>query len=1369
MSTAFRGYNTQRTNKPPVALISALKEYSHVGELIILHGNSSYDPDNTAATLTYKWELSKKPKGSSSKINHLSEDRASISFVPDVLGIYEVSLVVNDSILDSEKVSLVTVARQADIPHGQAYKPDMRWMWGFLRNWNNAIEDRDRVATIWSAVTQLASEALIRLYEINLSKSIRTVPELLQHRWTYMPLRVDVEDGSLINFDTPDSGKYGGTSDESASANAVQLEKFVPCTPDRVIIIDGFPRSTSSKATVRTYTDFTGAQKTGCRIGVNETLPTQISDAYWWLSTGAVITDNEVINEQRCVAGDLLAVTMESGNKSTEVFWRITGVTSDGYIGFELTPEELTDTYSYYNTDGTFKQAVTQQLEDAFYVLDLDPGQFTYRELAVRMLELLFGGKKDRFESDFGVTLTPYYVVRLSRYSLPKNTISVPSIQANLENPVFVLRQNEDYVVVDDDIGEYIKLGDNVVLDETDLPKALWAEVSFVDNSDTVENNFGILVGGERDNLPDKITVWSKYRSAVQGLMYAFANGPTPANIRLGVQIVLGLPFTEHRGIVRVINPNYSDDAGLIIMEDVVDGETTGLYRLYNYPKAADLEQHPTKDRHIQVGDTLPPDDSNREFMPLCTGVSVHDWVNDPDWWTNIYDSKVPLPKYHEAFFEFGWVPDQDQPWPDAAMSPFQEAQKIHTFQVLLDPEVFDIEDMPFAHQFVQGLQKTWRMHQEKKGIRPHYTSSLLVAQLNVEDQLEILDKILFTLTGVMTDDATGYEASMRMDEYNNSSNRMLYHDAPMRASRTTKQIEGRFVSPHATPGLVRLDIDKYSGNFQIGETVFSQLVPYMEAEIVDISTSPAQPGSPVNEVLYVRYLPDTGPGPKRFFPYDRLEGTASGALAAILNETPALFESDYEFAESDTDYHVVRFRDILFVESGPYKGRYGVFRIDPAETQRLIIYQLRTDDPTHHPPVPYGPSDPNGNSSFRPLTDQEITDWQGDSNTYQAQVERPFHNPLHSAELYMQDPAKSMFLPPTVGSPGEFDTELAKHMHRDNIRSGHMLRVLDPAAGAAHNKLFEIIRGTVGDVPDPITAFDLGMWDEGAALPGLRLYGGPIANGWYGFEAYDPRLPYQKYLVGDTLPAQGAIADNFEVIFPALAESHDDFYNGMYMRVIGGAGQWDPSSPNGGWLVIDYNGATKTATLQRNHRGVFDNTSVIEINSFKPKDNARPISLIRGLYPASLVELSLMAAVKASDDAGTCTVSLTALGTNVVAANPANMKPGTQFNVNNPAWTLPTDPSWPFETGQVQTGDFLLLTPTADLPEHRILSSRLHEISSVIDGQTLDLVNAPGYTASGMLFTIIRAVPTTWRTASPNHVPGAPILYTPVSEWTMW
>jgi hypothetical protein len=1096
-----------------------------------------------------------------------------------------------------------------------------------------------------------------------------------------------------------------------------------------------------------------------------------MSDAFWWLSTGAVITGDTDIYDERCVAGDLLAVKLRSGNLSAEVFWRITGVTADGYIGFEPTPEVLTDSYTFYGTDGTIKQSITQQLEDAFYYLDLDPGQFTYRDLAVRMLELLFGGKKAKFESDFGITLEPAYVIRLSRYSLPKNTISVPSIQANLENPGFVLRQNEDYVVVDDEIGEYIKLGDNVILDETNLPKAMWAEVSFIDNSETVENNFGILVGGERDNLPDKITVWSKYRSAVQGLMYAFANGPTPDNIRLGVQIVLGLPFTEHRGIVRVINPNYSADENLIIMEDVLDGETTGLYRIYKYPTEAELETHPTEDRPIQVGDTLPPEDSNREFMPLCTGVTVHDWINDPDWWTNLYDSKVPLPRYYDAFFEFGWHPTEDKTWPEESMTPFQEAQKVHTFQVLLNPEVFDIDDMPFAHQFVQGLQKTWRRHQEKKGIRPHYTSAMLVAQLNLEDQLDILDKVLFTLTAALTEDITGYEASMRMDEYNNSSNRLLYHDAPMRASRTVKQIQGRFVSPHVTPGLVRLDIDKYSGTFQVGENVFSTLVPYMEAEIVAIDTTPAQPGSPVNEVLYVRYLPDTGPGPKRFFPYDRLEGSVSGAEASILNECPALFESDeYEFTlPDDSGYHLARYRDVLYVESGPYRGRYGIFRIDPAEKKRLIIYQLRTDDPTHHPPVPYGPSDPNGNSSFRPLTDTEITDWQRDADLYPAQVERPFHNPIHSAELYMQDPAKSKAVFPLVASPSQFSTDLTKHMHRDNIRAGHMLRVLDPLAGAAHNKLYEIIRDTVGDVPNPITPADLDAWDEASASPGVKLYGSAIAAGTYGFETYDPRLPYQKYLVGETLPAQGAISDNFEVILPASAESHDDFYNGMYMRVLGGAGQWNPSSPNGNWQIIDYNGATKVATLQRNHRGVFDNTTVIEINSFKPKDNARPISLIRELYPASLLEIALYAAVKASDDAGTCVVDLAAASTSVVASNPANMKPGTVFNVNNPVWTLPTDPGWPFETGQVQSGDLLLLTPTANTADQRILASRLHPINSVIDGQTLDLVSAPGYTATGMLFTIIRAVPTTWRTATPNHVTGAPILYTPVPEWTMW
>ena len=75
-------------------------------------------------------------------------------------------------------------------------------------------------------------------------------------------------------------------------------------------------------------------------------------------------------------------------------------------------------------------------------------------------------------------------------------------------------------------------------------PDRLWAEVSLYDNAEAIESNFGLLVGLTKEDLT-KITETVNYRQAVSGLMYAFTRGSAIEKVRLGAQILLGLPFAE--------------------------------------------------------------------------------------------------------------------------------------------------------------------------------------------------------------------------------------------------------------------------------------------------------------------------------------------------------------------------------------------------------------------------------------------------------------------------------------------------------------------------------------------------------------------------------------------------------------------------------------------------------------------------------------------------------------------------------------------------------------------------------------------------------------------------------------------------------
>lgn len=163
-------------------------------------------------------------------------------------------------------------------------------------------------------------------------------------------------------------------------------------------------------------------------------------------------------------------------------------------------------------------------------------------------------------------------------------------------------------------------------------PDRLWAEVAFFDNSDAIEANFGIMVGLKKEDL-NKISENVHYRQAVAGLMYAFTNGSSIDSIRLGAQILLGLPFAEHRGIIRSIEGDYRLDRlgnpvlGRLLIEDVDQSNAAlGTQRVYTYPveggsKLAGLEDNPLTGKPYAVGDIV------QLFAPLSKGIEVIDYL----------------------------------------------------------------------------------------------------------------------------------------------------------------------------------------------------------------------------------------------------------------------------------------------------------------------------------------------------------------------------------------------------------------------------------------------------------------------------------------------------------------------------------------------------------------------------------------------------------------------------------------------------------------------------------------------------------------------------------------------------------------------
>jgi len=289
-----------------------------------------------------------------------------------------------------------------------------------------------------------------------------------------------------------------------------------------------------------------------------------------------------------------------------------------------------------------------------------------------------------------------------------------------IEDTDAVLRRNVDFFVEDFRghnslrfcVGVGADLGD--VWEGERPPDRLWAEYTYIDNEAMIEANFGAAIGLTRDKVPDTVD----YLSAVRGIWYALYNGPTLRNLRIALQIFLGLPFAEETGAIVELRTDFLSQKGRILIRDAENAE---IVRSYTYPRILDVETNPDTSLPYAVGDTV------EQFAPLVTGAEVIDWVKDPTWFEGLINQGV-----------------------------FYEVQKYHSFLVRVDSQAFSLQALLFAQQFIRN-------------VKPVYTDPLYVVNFKVSgdgDEIDVIDKIEMNVTMHLYDtpcDRLG--ASTRFDE----------------------------------------------------------------------------------------------------------------------------------------------------------------------------------------------------------------------------------------------------------------------------------------------------------------------------------------------------------------------------------------------------------------------------------------------------------------------------------------------------------------------------------------------------------------------------------------------------------------------------
>ncbi len=107
-STEVCKYTASATNTTPVAWIPYRTPSMLIGDSIKLDGSYSFDDDGDP--LTYSWEIARKPEGSLATISDADSSSVYPSITPDLKGIYNIHLTVNDGMVDSRAIVVYLTA-----------------------------------------------------------------------------------------------------------------------------------------------------------------------------------------------------------------------------------------------------------------------------------------------------------------------------------------------------------------------------------------------------------------------------------------------------------------------------------------------------------------------------------------------------------------------------------------------------------------------------------------------------------------------------------------------------------------------------------------------------------------------------------------------------------------------------------------------------------------------------------------------------------------------------------------------------------------------------------------------------------------------------------------------------------------------------------------------------------------------------------------------------------------------------------------------------------------------------------------------------------------------------------------------------------
>jgi hypothetical protein len=644
----------------------------------------------------------------------LSSNEQKVTFLPDVSGLYRFQLKVSDGSLTSSPSETMADVRAISAPRGVV--PNTTFLWDQMSDVSRLLEDGGRIEALWEGVLQCVGAVLLAAWGIDDNKSLQTISDLVARKWLHYDLLLKEPFGYLSSVRYVGKGVASGTfAGSGLDIDGDNLILSIPYLSELLTVT--FSAAHTSPALVKKHleaelrkidtrfaVELVPMTSTSKKVVISAPFPFTVvagSDSPW--TVGASNTPLEGTQAQRegptsiSVDADLRGLPLKTGDlillKTTTGLVAVryestipyTGPLSEFFPPDRFTVKLLDPVPSGLEGGWVLAlQLISPQLN--FWEGGVQTGDPAVVEIADPNEETIFlrspvGGLCEGAPNVLGIypdaLLLPYlaaparYLVEFwgvyRRHTLPVDDLvmRIPFLQPKLRSEEEeLLRENVDYTL-DTFRGrrcitfvQDVWVGDPLV--------RLWAEYTYLSNAPAIEANFGGAVGLTREQAAD-LPNNTQYLSAVRGLWYAYFRGPRVANLRIGAQVLLGLPFAEKKGTITDIDTSYSSSEGRIVLTELAPPQKV---RTYYYPRALSVETNVKEGRPYEVGDTV------EQFAPLVRGVDVVDYVNEPEWIS-----------------------------PYVAQGLRTEIDKFHTFLVRVSLEAFSLPSLLFIQSFLHRIK----------------------------------------------------------------------------------------------------------------------------------------------------------------------------------------------------------------------------------------------------------------------------------------------------------------------------------------------------------------------------------------------------------------------------------------------------------------------------------------------------------------------------------------------------------------------------------------------------------------------------------------------------------------------------------------